>query len=185
MPRSSGRIGDPRKKDVFFAENDISAASSAAYVEGRQSHTVRQNAKRKCEDEPHRTEGKLHPIDPKRGKRNRCCMCNSGYHLLPRFPWRPARSTSVSSPSTSGGPHRRPPFSSISFEGRFSVDLDTAQNNKVDASSGGCFSVSANPSDGFVSPLEGSDVVLDAGATANLACFKRLRRHNSTLVQHG
>ena len=55
---------------------------------------------------------------------------NSEYHLLPRRPDSNRRSTGVSSSSRVGGSPRRPPFSSIFYQGYLSGCRDSKQNDK-------------------------------------------------------
>ena len=107
------------------------------------------------------------------GERNRCYRCGSEYHLLPKCPVK-QESKAPAPPSVS--PSRpRASFSSISLEeppsGRNVAEQAFIPSLKVDCP--------------IFYAKEESAVILDTGATANLVCFRWLRRQNELLVNRG
>ena len=104
------------------------------------------------------------------GERNRRYRCGSEYHLLPECPIKrepKALAAARNPPSNPGSP-----FSSIILEdsppGNKSAEHYCTTSLKVDRPI-------------FYAQNE-SVVILDAGATANLVCFRCLRRHNELLA---
>ena len=118
------------------------------------------------------------------GRRNRCYLRSSAYHLSPNCPRRGVSrrdSASVTPPSRSPD---RPPYSSTSMESPVHAQ-DRGAPPQEDCG-GNCEQSLSNHSD-LVDQFALMDAdtlaALDASATANLGCSNRLGRHNSIFEQ--
>ena len=117
---------------------------------------------------------------------NRCCKCDSGYHLSPRCPLKDApRSDYVpNSPSDRKSP--RPPCSSISMDSPVIAQADGSSVKEGEGSN--CEQPSSTSSDlggQFVARGAESVSVFDSEATANLVRVSLLGRRNKILESKG
>ena len=119
-------------------------------------------------------------------ERNRSYNCGSEFHLLPKCPKRTNASPANPSPSPPRNYVPRSSFSSIAIDPAPSVRGESSPTEtKVEGHTEQAFSTSLDSSCQLVCMRDGSVVVLDTGATANLVCFSRLSHHNSLLEQKG
>ena len=93
--------------------------------------------------------------------------------------------TGMASSKPIDGPSRRHPYSAISFEKQKASDRGVARNDKGGLQCASSSSASTAPHVSLLMQSDEKDAVLDTGATANLACFKWLQRHNTLLVKNG
>ena len=175
--------------DMDSDEEDLSSEAWAA----------RQKAKKARKDSPRRTRSKLgwanrvkgggqvsNGFHRRAGERNRRYTCGCERHLASRCPqrrqWKP---DSAPSPPPVNKPSRSS-FSWISIGKLASVCTGGAK--KPQEGNGQCeqsFSTALEACSQLVCTREESVGILDAGATANLVCFRRLRHHNSMMGQVG
>ena len=168
-----------------MVDSDARAASSAPEMEGQESRLAYRTAKDKLQDAPQQADEQLNPINPKSRKRNRCYLKNGEYLLLPRCPERARCSTSACPHSSLGTTPQWPPISSISLEERLSVDREPTRGENAELLDTGSFSAPAALPDGFAPSPGRSELVLDTGATAHVACFKLLWNLKRLQEQHG
>ena len=107
------------------------------------------------------------------GERNRCYVCGSEYHLLPKCPSKRDRRAPAPAPSPPTNP--RSSFSSSTLEDS-PRDINVVQHS---------FSTSMTRERPVCYAQNGSVVILDTGATANLVRFKWLPHHNELLSRRG
>ena len=116
------------------------------------------------------------------GRRNRCYLCDSEYHLSPRCPNRTRISPSSVPPQPGTRVPQRPPFPTISFGEQVATNREGVQMEEKDAPVGGLLPITPASHVAFSVSSEDSAVFPDTEATANLARIKWLQRRNSSLA---
>ena len=120
------------------------------------------------------------------GERLRCYECGSEFHLLPKCPKRQNTPGASAPPSSLASPIPRSSFSSIAMDPDPPAGTDVApQANLAEGHCEQSFSTTLDVGCQLICMRNDSVVALDAGATANLVCFRWLHHHNALLEQRG
>ena len=189
-------VGGAHKEDVLNISADAGGAededlSYEAWIGFRKAGRSRKDPPRGMRPRP-RSKGSKpdeqvrNGFNRRTGERNRRCCCGGEYHLLPKCPKRTNAPPANPSPSPPRNYVPRSSFSSIAMDpASFVCSESSPPEARVEGCTEQSFSTSLDPGCQLVCMRDDSVVVLDTGATANLACFRWLSRRNSLLEQKG
>ena len=196
MRQISQPVGGVQKEDILNISADAGRTddedlSYEAWVAFRKAARSSKDSTQGMRPRPKSKGGKpdgqvRNGFNRRTGERNRCYGCGSEFHLLPKCPKRASSSPANPSPSPPAIYVPRPSFSSFAMDPVPPVCSGSPPpEKKAGGHSEQSFSTSLDSGCLLVCTRDDSVVVLDTGATANLACFRWLSRHNSLLERKG